>query len=130
MGAPTAVATAMMQCSFGMAPAVLNVLPTRRVMVEGRPAAAITDIAPMVNIPPFGMCTSLANPTVASATAAALGVLTPMPCVPNILKPWSPGAPQTLVGGVPALTAGSTCQCAWGGVVALTNPGATTTLAG
>ena len=61
-----AVTGAVMQCSFGMAPSVLNALPTARVMIEGRPAAVITTTAPTVNIPPFGMCTSLANPTVAS----------------------------------------------------------------
>ena len=71
MSAPAVVATAMLQCSFGMAPSTLSVLPIRRVMVEGRPVAAIADIAPMVNVAPFGMCSSLANPTVAAATAAA-----------------------------------------------------------
>ena len=98
MSAPAVVATAMLQCSFGMAPSTLTVLPIRRVMVEGRPVAAIADIAPMVNVAPFGMCTSLANPSVASATAAALGVLTPMPCVPALAGPWKPGAATTQVG--------------------------------
>jgi hypothetical protein len=37
-------------------------------------AATIMDYAPIVNIPPFAMCQSLANPTVATATTAALGV--------------------------------------------------------
>lgn len=117
------VAGAMLQCSFGMAPSTLNVLPTGRVMVEGRPAASIMDSAPLVNIPPFGMCTTLSNPTVASATAAALGVLTPMPCVP-VTTPWKPGAAKTLVGGMPALATGSTCQCTWGGVIQVLVPGA------
>jgi hypothetical protein len=31
---------------------------------------------------------------------------------------------------MPALTAGSTCNCAYGGVVSITNPGATKTMAG
>jgi hypothetical protein len=88
------------------------------------------DIAPFVNIPPFGMCTSLANPTVAAATAAALGVLTPMPCVPVIPKPWAPGALRTMAGGQPALTYGSMCNCAWGGVIELTFPGTMRTQSG
>jgi uncharacterized Zn-binding protein involved in type VI secretion len=128
MGGPQVTATAMLQCSFGVAPATLSVLPTSRVLVEGKPAATITDMVPIVNVPPFGMCTSLANPTVAAATAAALGVLTPMPCVPAMSGPWAPGAPTTLIGGKPALATGSTAMCAWGGVVSITAPGAMKTI--
>lgn len=130
MGAPQVVATAALQCSFGMAPSTLSVLPACRVLVQGRPAATISDMVPGVNIPPFGMCSSLANPTVAAATAAALGVLTPMPCVPALAGPWVPGAPRTLIGGKPALAAGSTAMCVWGGVINITFPGNTTTLVG
>ena len=68
-------AGAMTQCSFGVAPAALNVLPVKRLLSGGPPMANILDNVPMVNILPFGMCTSLANPMVAAATAAALGVL-------------------------------------------------------
>jgi len=118
-----AVLGAVLQCSFGLAPSTLIPLPVSRVTIEGKPAATITDSAPMVNVPPFGMCSSLANPTVAAATAAAFGVLTPMPCVP-VTTPWKPGAPKTTLGGKPALTAGSTCNCAWGGVIQLVMPGA------
>jgi uncharacterized Zn-binding protein involved in type VI secretion len=122
-----AVTGAMLQCSFGLAPSTLNALPTTRVMIEGRPAARITDIAMGANIAPFGMCSSLANPTVAAATAAALGVLTPMPCVPTVVAPWVPGAMKTTVGGVPALVGGSTCNCAFGGVIQMIMPGAVRT---
>ena len=79
---------AMLQCAFGAAPSSLVVLPVNRVMGEGPPAANIMDHIPMVNIMPFGVCMSLANPTVAAATSAALGVLTPMPCIPNTPAPW------------------------------------------
>lgn len=123
---PQVVSTALMSCSFGMAPASFNALPLERVMVEGKPAATIMDMVPMVNIAPFGMCQSLANPTVAAATAAALGVLTPMPCVP-VTTPWKPGAAKTLVGGKPALTADSTCNCAWGGVIQISFAGSVRT---
>src|SRR5215471_347599 len=65
---------AMMMCSFGVAPSTLVVVvPT--VLGQGPPAANIMDNIPIANIPPFGMCQSMANPTVAAATAAALGVL-------------------------------------------------------
>ena len=125
---PPLVTSAVMLCSFGAAPASLNVLPVRRVMIEGKPAATIEDMAPMLNIPPFGMCTSLANPTVASATAAALGVLTPMPCVPVPAGPWKPPSATTLIGGTPAVCAGAMCNCAWGGVINVTFPGTVRTM--
>lgn len=56
---------AMLQCSFGVAPSTLVVLPLNRVLCEGPPAADIMDHIPLVNILPFGMCNSPANPEVA-----------------------------------------------------------------
>jgi uncharacterized Zn-binding protein involved in type VI secretion len=129
MGLPY-VATAMMLCSFGVAPSTLNVLPVRRVLIEGKPAATIEDMVPMLNIPPFGMCMSLSNPTVAAATAAALGVLTPMPCVPVTVGPWKPPVPTVLIGGVPAVTQGAMCNCAWGGIINVSFPGSVQTMIG
>ncbi|SOD70932.1 uncharacterized protein DUF4280 [Jatrophihabitans sp. GAS493] len=122
--------TAMLKCTFGLAPSTLNVLPAARVTVEGKPAAAIVDDAPMLNIPPFGMCNSLANPVVAAATAAALGVLTPMPCLPVIPAPWIPLAPTVLIGGKPALVSGSMCTCAYGGVIDIGFPASIRTTIG
>lgn len=109
-------------CSFGMAPSVLVVTPEKKT-VSTMPLATIMDNVPMKNIMPFGMCTSLANPTVASATAAALGVLTPMPCIPVIAAPWAPGCPTTLIGGTPAVNQNCRLMCSWGGVIQVTNPG-------
>ncbi len=114
---------AMLMCSFGVAPSTLNVLPKNMVNACNMPAANIMDNIPMANIMPFGVCQSLANPTVASATAAALGVLTPMPCVPVIPAPWVPGSPQVLIGKMPALNNNSKCMCAWGGVISINMPG-------
>jgi hypothetical protein len=125
---PAVSSTAMLLCTFGAAPSTLNALPTPRVMIEGKPAATIMTMAPAVNIPPFGMCMSLANPTVAAATSAALGVLTPMPCIPVTVGPWTPGAPTTLIGGMPALTSPSQCHCAWGGVISITFPATVKTI--
>jgi hypothetical protein len=73
---------ATLMCSFGVAPSVLTVLPLNRTLTSNMPAANIMDHIPMVNIMPFGMCITPSNPAVAAATAAAMGVLTPMPCVP------------------------------------------------
>ncbi len=120
--------TGMMMCTFGVAPSVLNVLPVNRVMVSNLPAANIMDFAPMVNIPPFGVCMSIANPMVAAATAAALGVLTPMPCIPVTAAPWVPGAPTVLLGNMPTLNNSSKCMCCWGGVISITFPGQVQTM--
>jgi Domain of unknown function (DUF4280) len=114
---------AILHCSFGLAPAPLQVLPVSRVMAGGTPAANIMDHIPIVNIQPFGLCSSLANPTVASATAAALGVLTPMPCVPATVTPWIPGVPTVMLGGTPALDNTCTLMCIWAGVIQVTTPG-------
>ena len=113
------VSGAMTQCSFGVAPSTLMVLPTNCVMASSMPAANIMDNKPMVNILPFGMCQSLANPTVAAATAAAMGVLTPMPCIPVTSAPWMPGVPQVLIANMPALNDSCKCMCSWGGVISI-----------
>jgi hypothetical protein len=115
---------AMLQCSFGVAPSSLVVLPSNRTLTQ-TPAATIMDHAPLVNIMPFGMCSSPSNPTVAAATAAALGVLTPMPCVPATASPWIVGAPTVLIGNMPALDNNSKLMCNWGGVIQVVNPGQT-----
>jgi hypothetical protein len=119
-------AGAMMTCSFGVAPSALVVTPENQTLV-GAPAATIMDNIPIKNIPPFGMCSSIANPTVASATAAALGVLTPMPCVPVIPAPWAPGSTSMLIAGKPALHDSCKCMCSWAGVIQFTTPGQFTT---
>ncbi len=119
---------AMMMCTFGLAPSSLIVLPTSLVMAGGVPAATIMDNKPIVNIPPFGMCNSLANPTVAAATAAALGVLTPMPCVPVTAAPWAPGSPTVMIGNMPALNNMCKLMCNWGGVISITAPGPAVTV--
>jgi hypothetical protein len=113
---------ALLQCSFGVAPSSLVVLPANRTLTT-TPAATIMDHAPLVNILPFGMCSSPANPVVAAATAAALGVLTPMPCVPATAAPWIVGAPTVLIGSMPALDNNSKLMCNWGGVIQIVSPG-------
>ena len=114
---------AMLKCSFGMAPSPLTVIRPLTA-VGNMPLANIMDFAPMTNIKPFGMCQSMSNPTVASATAAACGVLTPMPCVPVITGPWSPGG-QAKVANFPVLTDSCKCMCAYGGNISITSPGNT-----
>lgn len=114
---------AALECSEGMAPGTLTVLPVQLADGAGQPAATTSDSVPMVNISPFGMCKTQANPQVAAATSAASGTLTPMPCVPVITGPWSPGAAGTTIAGQKALTADSKCRCAWSGSIEITHPG-------
>src|SRR5205823_14982196 len=114
---------ALMTCTFGVAPSSLVVLPKNKVLAEGPPAANIMDHIPLTNIMPFGMCNSPANPTVAAATAAALGVLTPMPCVPATSAPWVPGAVTVLIANMPALTSDCKLMCSYGGVIQIVSPG-------
>ncbi len=121
MGAQV-VMGAMLQCSFGVAPSSLVVLPTNKVL-GSTPAANIMDNVPLLNILPFGMCSSPSNPTVAAATAAALGVLTPMPCIPVTTAPWMPGVPTVLVGSMPAVDNSCKLMCNWGGVIQVVSPG-------
>lgn len=115
---------AMCNCTFGVAPGTLMVLPTGKVLTP-MPAATIMDNKPFVNIIPFGMCQSMANPVVIAATVAAFGVLTPMPCIPVTTAPWAPGSPTVLIAGNPALNNSSKLICNFGGVISISNPGQT-----
>lgn len=114
---------ATLKCTFGVAPSPLMVLPVNRVMAPFTPAANIMDNKPFLNILPFGMCQTPSNPMVAAATAAALGVLTPMPCIPMTMAPWVPGSPKVLIGNMPALNNSSKLMCNWGGVISILTPG-------
>ena len=117
---------AQLTCSFGAAPSNLVVLPVNQVQSSNQPAANIMDYIPNTNIMPFGMCQTPTNPQVAAATAAAMGVLTPQPCVPATAAPWMIGAPTVLIGNQPALDNQSKCMCTWLGVITITSPGQTT----
>ena len=114
--------TAVCQCSFGAAPASLPVPPACKVLACGLPAATVMDN----KLPPFGMCSSLANPAVSSATTAAGGVLTPQPCSPVLTAPWMPGSLTVQIGGKSALNNTSKLMCAYGGVIQVVSPMATT----
>src|SRR5579884_1970681 len=100
---------AIMTCSFGAAPATLAVIPPGR-------EATKSDAKPGVNIQPFGMCMSPANPQVAAATAAALGVLTPQPCIP-VTHCWDNPS------GGADLQLSSTLRCMWLGTISVVTAG-------
>jgi hypothetical protein len=109
---------------MGMAPSVFTAtaLPGLPQTLGTMPAATIMEFQPMLNIMPFAMCQSPANPMVAAATAAAMGVLTPMPCIPNVVAPWAPPSDCATGNGIPLATAQSTCMCAWAGTISVQMP--------
>lgn len=120
------VTGAQLMCACGTAPCSLNVTSQAKVLADGKPMGTTQDVSPGTNIQPFGMCTSLANPAVASATAAALGVLTPQPCTPTPAGTWMPGDPKKLVDSKVALTVDSSLMCSLGmGKISIVNPGQT-----
>ena len=117
------VSTALMKCSFGMTPCPLVVNPARTVMIGGLQMANINDFMPITNIASFGMCSAPTNPAVIAATAAAMGVFTPAPCVPAISTPWMPGKLDMMVQGMPALTQSSMNMCMWLGQISFSTSG-------
>jgi len=118
-------ATAQLMCPFGDVGGPLMVTSQQKMLIDGKPVATIQDAAPMANIPTMGMCKNPANPQVAAATAAALGVLTPQPCIPATSS-WIPGNKASrIIGGKPALSNECKCMCAYGGVISIAFPGQT-----
>ncbi|MBR0679618.1 DUF4280 domain-containing protein [Roseomonas eburnea] len=113
---------AQLKCSFGTTPSALGVPPKNRAW-STTPCATILDHVPTANIRPFGMCMSPSNPQVAAATTAALGVLTPQPCIPCTVTPWTPGVPANTLAGAPILNDTSTLACTWGGVITVMDAG-------
>lgn len=107
---------ALARCQFGTAPAPIQTS-------DHIPFATASDFVPFENILPFGVCSCPGNPQVAAATAAAMGALTPMPCVPAVSQPWQVGESRMWVRGVRALDLQSSVRCRWGGLIQLTNPG-------
>lgn len=100
--------TAMLKCSAGSAPSVLNVAPVNRCMSK-TPLATIMDNKPAVNIMPFGTCANIPQPGT--------------PCVPATAAPWSPGSPSVMIGNYPALTVDSKLICSLGGIIEVANAG-------
>jgi hypothetical protein len=97
--------------------------PINPVQSHDKPMANIMDCKPVINIKPFGQCKSLANPTVAAATAAANGKLQKMPCIPVIASPWTGGKTSVSVKGQPALMDNCKLMCTWVGKIEIANAG-------
>lgn len=118
---PIVTQGAMLECGFGNAPAPIMVLPDKKVK-SIFPVAVKSDHVPLLNILPFGMCSNPANPMVAAATAAAFGVLTPVPCIPCTLRDWTNPCRKVKVHGKEAIHTGSGLQCLYGGSIKVTVP--------
>lgn len=114
---------ALSRCTMGVAPMPILVLPKGVYYVT--PAisiATIIDSIPMLNIKPFVLCSSPANPAVAAIIAATLGSVTKGPCVP-VTVTWMPMAPTVLVRNFPVLVSSSKLLCMFGGVISIDIPG-------
>lgn len=123
MGETYVTSTAMIQCTFGTNPCPLMASPGRMTSLSNMAKLNIMDFTPITCIGSFGMCSSPSNPAVIAATAAALGVFTPAPCVPVVTTPWMPGAATFLVEGMPALTNQCKNMCMWAGQISFSNDG-------
>ncbi|WP_370642699.1 DUF4280 domain-containing protein [Brevibacillus sp. DP1.3A] len=117
------VVGAILSCSSGSKQSRLKMPFSHGVFVKGKPQVSIMDFVPNINIMPFGKCSSLKNPAVASATAANNGVHTPMPCTPLTTMPWMDGKADKMVGGHPALLNNSTNMCFHCGLIKIEDDG-------
>lgn len=116
---------ALCQCQHGNAPCPLLTFNTKKSKGCSLPFATTSDFL-IINMPTFGMCSSLLNPIVLASTLANFGVLTPQPCLPVVVKKWSPGSPTVQYEGKPALNSSSTVNCIFAGKIEIKSPGALT----
>lgn len=107
----------LIKCSFGTIPTPFVVFPDRTVRAEMMVMGNITDMIPLVNIEPFGMCSAPLNPAVIAAAGA------PVPCIPAPLTPWISEAVTVLVEGSPAIDQSAFLLCSWAGVITIEEPG-------
>ena len=109
------------ECTCGTAPGELIADFDTGAMSDGAIVLTIDMIVAEVNIPSFGLCDSLVNPEVATATAAAGGVTTPQACVPVVVDSWAPGSLTASETGAGYVNDSSICTCSWGGVISITS---------
>lgn len=117
------VAGAILSCSSGDKPNRLKMPFSHGVYIHNKAQMNIKDHIPNENIFPFGKCYSRQNPTVAAATAANNGILTPMPCTPMTTIPWIMGKDDKLIDGQPALLSKSELSCLYCGIIKIEDDG-------
>ncbi|MEC0212783.1 DUF4280 domain-containing protein [Paenibacillus ehimensis] len=123
MSSSYVVEGASLQCSYGSTNSNLKTPAGRKIAINDKLQGNVQDFKPEINIPAFGLCSSLSNPEVASATAANQGQLKKMPCKPVITMPWLDGKTDVLVDHYPALLNCSTNLCMWCGKITIVNDG-------
>ena len=112
---------ATLRCSMGSATSTLIVPPGRGVVAGGNPVATVADRVALVNIQPFGLCASTANPGFFPRSRRS------PPCAPAFPAPWMPGSASVKTGGLPLVNSGCQCQCQYGGMVSVVASGQQTT---
>ena len=134
------VQNAIVNCSYGITYCKMDATPSPRVHGVGNPMnnpfLTINDHVMFLNMFPynlFTLCSNLANPFVAIATAAAtaakMGVFTlqPWPCAASApmfnFFPWIPTQFKVLRGFVPVLTDQSKLLCWPGGIISFAHHG-------
>ncbi|MED4351061.1 DUF4280 domain-containing protein [Schinkia azotoformans] len=117
------VAGATLSCTQGNQTSRLTMPVSHGVYVKEKAQMNVMDFQPSVNIQPFGLCQTTANPVVAAATAANYGVLTPMPCTPVVTMPWINGKDDQLIENFSALTNQSFNMCLYSGTIKVEDDG-------
>ena len=108
MGKEYVVSGAQLECTLGVAPSSLTVLPVHRVKLTKKLKANIGDCKGFVNIAPFGAC-KICSP--------------PKPCTPSCVM-WMGGKTDLLLDGLPALLNTDKVVCmAGGGMISIKDSG-------
>lgn len=113
---------AEIKCVYGSKSSYLMTASQTKCIVGGQPAATIKDVQTTESVAPFGMCSSMSNPQVATATAA--GVLTPQPCTMVPAGTWVNLTSKLLLEGKPCLFSDAALGCSVGaGAISIVSPG-------
>lgn len=119
---------ALTKCMWGVAPSVYLTLPIHREITFIMPAATMLDTFPFLNMMPFILCQSKANPMVIAIMIASLGSVQVAPCIPMTFIPWVPPVPTVLIDNMPAINNNAKAMCLWAGQIQIMFPGQVTTM--
>lgn len=114
---------ATLKCSFGDSSSKLMIPVKHEVYINNKTQGNMMDYIPMVNITPFGLCSSPTNPAVIAATAASFGKPQKVPCIPAIAAPWMCCKNDVLITNFPAILKSSKLMCMWCGVITVEDDG-------